>query len=99
MELIIAEKNELAHSSLKYMYPGRKVGESQWVCDGDRIICATNGHKMELWEPEEYDPKLKKWSSETIPFRHIPYKKRPKRGEEAQVKALVELINKADNKV
>lgn len=96
MELIISEKNELAQSSLKYMYPGRKVGESQWVCDGDRIICATNGHKMELWEPEEYDPNLKTWSKATIPFRNMPYKKRPKRGEEAQFKVLADLISKAD---
>lgn len=95
MKLVIAEKNELAECSVKYQFSGKKTGE-YWACNNDTLIFATNGHMLELYEPEDYNPALKKWVKSMLPFRNIPYKKRPKKDCEARFKILSELINKAD---
>lgn len=96
-KLIIAEKNELVDATLKHMYQGIKTGY-YYTCDADNIkIMATNGHMMTLWDPEEYDPRLKAWNLATIPWENHKPRKKPDPSKAAQFKVLLELIAEADS--
>lgn len=96
MKLIIAEKNEVARAILEHKYTGRRTGY-YWTCVDDIIIFATNGHMMRLKEPHEYNPALKTWNNDSIPFNFgNSYEKVPVESSLKEFNTLMDLIKKAD---
>ena len=65
-KLVIAEKPMLAKAILDAI-PGTaksiKAGERVFYTEkGDYLVVALAGHVLQLKEPEDYDPKYKKWT-------------------------------------
>ena len=70
--LVIAEKPMLAKAILDAI-PGTaksiKAGERVFYTEkGDYLVVALAGHVLQLKEPEDYDPKYKKWTLEDLPI-------------------------------
>jgi len=65
--VFITEKPSVAQqfAAALGIHGARKDG---YVEDGDNIVTWCVGHLVTMSYPEVYDPKLKKWSMETIPF-------------------------------
>ena len=76
--LVIAEKPMLAKAILDAI-PGTaksiKAGERVFYTEkGDYLVVALAGHVLQLKEPEDYDPKYKKWTLEDLPiFFPVPF--------------------------
>ena len=67
MQLIIAEKKELAEDIAKAI-PGTKKSKGLQIEVGDYIICWVGGHILKLKDPEDINPELKKWQIEKLPI-------------------------------
>lgn len=64
--LIIAEKPSVARDLASVLGKVPKNGE---FFENDRyVISSAIGHLVELYMPEDYDPKLKAWSQKTLPI-------------------------------
>ncbi len=63
----IAEKPSVAREFAKALKL-RGAGEGGFIEDGDAIVTWCLGHLVTMSYPEAYDPKLKKWSLDTLPF-------------------------------
>lgn len=103
--LVIAEKREIAEllsravaeiesgniSDEKTHY---KVSSSQ----NEVNISWTQGHALELYDPEDYDPNMKNWSIENLPFNPSKILKKVKddRGIKNRINFIKSEINKAD---
>lgn len=72
MKLIITEKPSVAQSFAKVLgVNNRKDG---YMENGEWIITWCIGHLVTMSYPEKYDPKLKKWDLNTLPFLPEKYK-------------------------
>ena len=60
--LYIAEKPELARAIVEGLGGGAKR-KGYYECGGDRVTWCF-GHMLRLYDPEDYDPALKKWTLE-----------------------------------
>ena len=68
MKLYLPEKPKTAKALAKALgIPQLKV---KGICyaKGDTVIIPAFGHLFELFMPEDYDPALKKWIADTLPF-------------------------------
>ncbi len=77
-ELILTEKYSVASDFAKALGINPK-GKGFFKGNGYTITWAV-GHLVELLEPQDYNPKLKKWKKETLPilpdtFQYKPIKK------------------------
>lgn len=66
MRVILAEKPSVAREIAGFI-GARARRDSYLEGDGYQVTWAF-GHLVELKEPEDYDPALKRWSLETLPF-------------------------------
>lgn len=69
--LVVAEKKSLADSileGLKTFVRGVAQAQADWVKIGDYVVTWSRGHAMELADPDHYDPGLKKWRAEALPW-------------------------------
>lgn len=68
MKLFLPEKPKTAKALAKAL--GIPKLQIKGICyaNNETIIVPAFGHLFELFMPEDYNPKLKKWSSETLPF-------------------------------
>ena len=78
MELILTEKFSVAADFAKALDVKKKT--EGCFRNENFIITWAVGHLVELWEPEDYDPTLKKWRMDTLPlipekFKYKPIKK------------------------
>ena len=96
MKVIIAEKPSVARDIAVVL--GLKNNKTGYIYGPDLAITWAFGHLVTLQEPGEYDPALKRWSLETLPF--IPSKFKLKlinnRGSAEQFKIIADLCQKAD---
>jgi DNA topoisomerase-3 len=77
MKLFLAEKPSLAKAIAEGLgKPKRKDG--YYECKGDQVVSWCFGHLLEQFSPEQYDPSLKKWSEETLPFQPDIWKVGPR---------------------
>ena len=65
--LFIAEKPSVAREFARVMHVAGRAGDG-YLESEDTIVTWCVGHLVSMSYPEAYDPKLKKWSFETIPF-------------------------------
>jgi DNA topoisomerase-3 len=65
--LVIAEKPSVGRD-LARVLPGTFKKEEGWLEAEDYIITWAVGHLVQLAEPDEYDPKFKRWKMEDLPI-------------------------------
>ncbi|MBF0376135.1 MAG: hypothetical protein HQK72_01510 [Desulfamplus sp.] len=75
VEIIITEKFSVASDFAKAL--GVKQKFDGYFKNEQTIITWAVGHLVELWEPEDYDPNLKKWRIETLPVIPERFKYKP----------------------
>ncbi|MBW3600079.1 MAG: DNA topoisomerase III, partial [Planctomycetes bacterium] len=66
MKLVITEKPSVARDLAAFLGAGRR-GDGFLEGKGYKVAWAL-GHLVGLCEPEDYDPSLKRWALETLPF-------------------------------
>jgi DNA topoisomerase III len=92
MRLFIAEKPSLARAIASALpQPQRKDDGCIWLANGDCVTWCV-GHLLELAEPEDYDPALKAWRLDTLPFIPTQFKRRPKASGRAQLARVKQLV-------
>lgn len=95
MELIIAEKPELAAAIATALGDGRR--ENGYLTAGqDRRVVACIGHMLRLLEPEEVDDRYNTWDMDTLPWVSVPWRKKPVEKTSAQFAVIREQIKLAD---
>ena len=65
--LVIAEKPSVGRD-LARVLPGTFKKEEGWLEAEEYIITWAVGHLVQLAEPDEYDPKFKRWKMEDLPI-------------------------------
>jgi len=98
MRLFIAEKPSLA-AAIAAQLPGTANKTRTHIAVGNDVVTWCIGHILEQFMPEDYDPALKQWRAESLPIAPAQWKLRIKDGMEGQVKAIGELLKKADTVV
>ncbi len=90
--LILTEKPSVARDFAKAL--GVKGKKDGYLENDDYIITWAVGHLVELFEPQDYDPKWKKWRLENLPIlpSHVQYK--PIRKTQKQLKIICNLLSK-----
>ena len=66
MKVILAEKPSVAREIAEFV--GARSRRDSYLEGGGYQVTWAFGHLVELKEPEDYDPALKRWSLETLPF-------------------------------
>ena len=66
MKVILAEKPSVAREIAGFV--GARARRDSYLEGGGYQVTWAFGHLVELKEPEDYDPALKRWSLETLPF-------------------------------
>ncbi|KQL54868.1 DNA topoisomerase III [Heyndrickxia shackletonii] len=100
MKLIIAEKPD---QGLKLASPFSytkkdgyvEISPNQWFPNGALLTWAI-GHLCELVPPEEYDPKWKKWSLETLPIIPNHFQHRVTKSKWKQFNIIKGFVNRKD---
>jgi len=98
--LVIAEKPMLAKAILEAI-PGQantvKYGaRGVYYVKGCYTVVALAGHVMELKQPEDYDPALKKWSLSSLPIFFNDWEIKPSESKKETVNCVGKLLKNAD---
>lgn len=92
--LVLAEKPSVARD-IAAALGGFENHESHLESDGFVVSWAV-GHLLELKEPEEIDPKYKRWLLEDLPILPTQFEWKPKEGQSERIRTLGKLMNRAD---
>lgn len=93
--LIIAEKNSVAGQfadALKVT----KNNRGGYYENDQYVVTWCVGHLVTLCMPEDYDQSLKKWSMDTLPIIHEPFKYKVKDDTVKQFNTVSALLNRSD---
>ena len=93
--LYIAEKPSVAQEFAKALHITTKRKDGYLEAD-DAIVTWCVGHLVTMSYPEEYDPSLKKWSLETLPFLPKDFKYEVIPAVAKQFKIVSGLLNRKD---
>jgi len=74
--LFIAEKKDLGEGVADIIGISQNM-RSHLICQNGDIVTWAAGHILTLCEPHEYDPKLKDWNMEDLPFKPAAWKMKP----------------------
>ena len=66
MKLVLTEKPSVARDIARFL--GATTKQQGYLEGNDYQVTWALGHLVTLKEPEDYDPKLRKWKSRTLPF-------------------------------
>lgn len=94
MRLFIAEKPDLAKAIVEGLGGGVRK-EGYYDCAGD-IVTWCYGHMLQLFDPEDYDPRFKQWNMDDLPVVHIPWRKKVSKDKKDQFNVIIDLLKKAD---
>ena len=92
MELVIAEKPSVARDIARVLKCSKK-GDG-FLYNDSYVISWAVGHLVTLFDPEDYDPNLKKWSRETLPIIPEKIKIKAIKQTEKQLKVLEKIMNR-----
>jgi len=98
MRLFIAEKPELARAIIAGIGSRFEKRDGYFENCSD-VVTWCFGHLLQLADPEDYDPKFKKWNMNDLPIITVPWKVKPISDKKKQLKTIVNLIKKADEVV
>jgi len=87
--LILTEKPSVAGDFAKAFEATREKG---YYTVGDTVITWCIGHLLELYEPEDYAPKYKKWSLGALPIIPEKFRYKPKDKTKAQLAIIGRLL-------
>jgi DNA topoisomerase-3 len=88
--LVIAEKPSVGRD-IAAALPGTFKKDEAYLESDDYVITWAVGHLLTLWEPEDYDERLKKWRSADLPIIPEEFKLKPR---DAKSKKQLNLIKK-----
>ena len=92
MKLIIAEKRNVA-TAIATAIDGIQESKDGYVKKGDYYITWASGHLLSLKEPEDYDPKFKKWNIQDLPFNFPNWELKPiNAGSKKQLNIIKDLL-------
>ncbi|MCD4741617.1 MAG: DNA topoisomerase 3 [Desulfobacteraceae bacterium] len=97
MKIIIAEKPSVARAIAKVI--GNTENKPGYIkCNNETYVTWCVGHLLEQVKPEHYDPDLKTWKKENLPFVPDHWKMEPRnnKGIKKQLNVIKELIKKSD---
>lgn len=94
--LFITEKPSVAMEFAKALGVSRQKKTNGYVEDGDTIITWCVGHLITMSMPEKYDPDLKTWKLEQLPFMPRKYRYEVIPESAQQYKVVAGLLNRAD---
>ena len=94
--LFIAEKPSVAMEFAKALDMKNGARQNGYVEDDHHIVTWCVGHLIEMSYPEKYDPDLKKWSLDTIPFVPDKFRYEVIPSVEAQYDVVASLLNRKD---
>jgi DNA topoisomerase-3 len=94
--LVIAEKPSVGRDLAKTL-PGTFMKQEGWLESDEHVVTWAVGHLLQLAEPEEYDPKWKKWRMADLPivpehFRLVVRDERSKK----QLSVITKLLGRDD---
>ncbi|MDR1705355.1 MAG: DNA topoisomerase III [Clostridiales bacterium] len=92
--LVIAEKPSVARDIARALGCGGKA--EGYIQSDNYIVSWAIGHLLTLYEPEDYDPELKKWRAERLPILPDTIKIKPLPKTKAQLGVLKKLMNSPD---
>jgi DNA topoisomerase-3 len=92
--LIISEKPSVGHTIAKAL--GVYGSGRSFIQGNDLIITWCVGHLVEAFSPEDYDPSLKKWRMDSIPFFPKIFQYLPIKNTYNQYKTVTDLINRKE---
>ena len=92
--LIITEKPSVARQFAAAL--GVSGNQDGYIEDDRWVITWCIGHLVSLSYPEAYDPALKKWSMDTLPFLPESYRYEVLKKTAKQYKIVKELLNRRD---
>ena len=92
--LVIAEKPSVASDRAKVLKCKSK-GEG-YLYNDEYIVSWAIGHLVTLYDPEDYDAMLKKWSENTLPILPDTIKLKPINKTKTQLNVLKKLMNSKD---
>ena len=93
-KLVICEKPSVAAALANVL--GAKTRESSFYCGNGYIISWCFGHLLELAPPDAYGAQYAKWRYADLPIIPQTWKHVPVKDKSAQLKALKELMGRAD---
>ena len=102
MKVIIAEKPSLGRTiatAISKSQNTNALNNKGYITVGDYIVTYAYGHLLTLWDPEDYDPNLKEWKMETIPFYFPDWKHKAQPDKADRVKQIGALLQHADTVV
>jgi DNA topoisomerase-3 len=93
--LIVAEKPSVGQDYAKAL--GDRFAKHDGYLESDeRIVSWAIGHLVELAEPEDYDPSLKRWTLKTLPVLPDHFKLKPDARGKKQYEVLRKLLRRDD---
>ncbi len=97
MRLILTEKPSTARDFARAL--GASPRDGYFEGKDTMVVCAF-GHLFELFEPEDYDPALRRWSWEGLPIVPERFRRKPKDAKARKRLALIrKLLSSADEVV
>lgn len=93
--LFIAEKPELARAIAKGLIGNESKGNG-FIRKGNDTITWAFGHILELFKPDDYAEKYKKWNLEDLPFEIEKFKYKPIDKSKDQLKIILNLLKEKD---
>lgn len=95
MKLYIAEKPSLARTIAKSL--GAQQKNNGYISGNDCVVTWCFGHLYEMYYPDDYDEKYKKWCLEDLPIIPNRYEMKKKKDAEKQITIINKLIHDLEN--
>jgi DNA topoisomerase III len=92
--LVITEKPSVARDIVAAL-GGFEEEDGYWESD-EFVVTFAVGHLFELLEPEDLDPKYKRWTLDTLPIIPEKFELKPKREHNDRLKTIKRLIERED---
>src|SRR5687767_3275563 len=92
--LVITEKPSVARDIVATL-GGFKEEDGYWERD-DMVVTFAVGHLLELVEPEDIDPKYKRWTLDTLPIVPEIFPLKPKEGASERLRTIKNLLKRSD---
>lgn len=92
--LVITEKPSVAKDIVAAI-GGFSEHDGYWESD-DYCVTFAVGHLLELEQPEDIDPKYKRWTLDTLPILPQEFKVRPKKGTRDRLSVIKKLMQRDD---
>ncbi|MDU8924297.1 DNA topoisomerase III [Pasteurellaceae bacterium LIM206] len=95
MKLFLCEKPSQGNDIGKVLGATKRGDGCLATPDGQIMVTWGVGHLVEQFNPDDYDPALKKWTFETLPIIPTQWKLAPKKETKKQYNVVMGLIKKA----